>query len=991
MIGRVGRMRQVLLLLLLGASAVQAQVDPRGSARTLRTAHFRVHFEPSHEAMARRAAAYAEQAWTMLASELAVPDVPIELLVADNLDMSNGFATPFPTNRIVVYALPPLFVPELRHYDDWLQLVILHELAHIFHLDRSRGVWGLGRKIFGRNPTLLPNGLLPSWIIEGLAVHYEAKLLGSGRLVSSEWPMIARTAALRGRVPGPDAWSLTTRRFPLGQHAYGYGAMLMSQLASRGDGDGMRRFVDAVASHPIPFRLDRNARTAFGVSFREGFRDFRDSLDALADTVRRRASGDTMRTWRALGMRWFAEQPRWESDSTLLVGVNSGQDVAGVYRAFVRDRGVFLERLSRRNTLDANAVGADGSITWGQLDFEDPYVVRSRLWRTDSRGDETHIDGTRRLLLPDVRADGEVLAVRAVAGTTELVRMSRDGVVRTLVAGALDTAYTEPRWSPDGARLVAIRVLRGGTQQVVLLDTLGRVTDVVSSARGISSVPTFTADGARVIWAGDRTGSLQLEVADARDGAGATVRTLTRSLTGIGSPAVSPRGDRVAALEYTLEGLQLVVLPMHEGDVFVAADRMPGTVPYAAESRAAPVVPDSSPSTPYRAARQLVPRWWMPIVSEGSDGAATYGFSSSSSDIRRRHAWSAQLTRHPNRGELEGNAAWRVSALPRVGGWQPVADASGAQLWDRFALFDSLRTAVGALHRRAQIASMALTLSRPRVRASSSVSLGAQVEQRDYATTPVPLLGALDPVFARGTRYPSVFASGSYSNTMRAGRAISLEDGFSVSGAVQRRWREDRPDQASWRTTGVLRGYRAFDWGGFSRHAVALRASGGVTDRHAVTELSLGGTSGTRVELLPGVQLGDPSRLFPVRGFAPGVQRGSRAVSSSVEYRAPLAMPTRGVGLVPLFLDRVSVTAFADAGRAWCDAAVRASAQAAVLCLPSGVRDGWLASAGAELSLDLGVQWDAPYRVRLGWAQPVVRPVDIARGRSVFFTLGASF
>lgn len=988
---RCARMLPVLLLLALAASAVQAQVDPRGSARTLRTAHFRVHFEPSHETMARRAAAYAEQAWTLLAAELAVPDVPIELLVADNLDVSNGFATPFPTNRIVVYALPPLFVPELRHYDDWLQLVILHELAHIFHLDRARGLWSFGRKIFGRNPTLLPNGFLPSWVIEGLAVHYEAKLLGTGRLVSSEWPMIARTAALRGRVPSPDAWSLATSRFPLGQHAYGYGAMLMSQLASRGDGDGMRRFVDAVASHPIPFRPNRNARVAFGESFSTAFDGFRDSLDALADTVRGRSRTDTLRTVRAAGMTWFAEQPRWESDSTLLVSVNNGEDVSGVYRAFVRSTGMSLERLSRRNTLDANAIGADGTLVWGQLDFEDPYVVRSRLWRTDPSGHEAAIDNTRRVLLPDVRADGEVVAVRAVAGSTDLVRVGREGVVRTLLAGVLDTAYTEPRWSPDGTRLVAIRALRGGTQQVVLLDTLGRVTDVVSSARGISSVPTFTADGARVLWAGDRTGSLQLEVADARDGAGATVRTLTRSLTGIGSPSVSPRGDRVAALEYTLEGLQLVVLPMHEGYVFTPSDRMPGTVPYAAVSRAEPVVPDSAPSTPYRAWRQLVPRWWMPIVSEGSDGASTYGLSSSSSDIRRRHAWSAQLTRHPRLGETEGNAAWRFSALPRVGSWQPVADASGAQLWDRFALFDSARAEVGTLQRRSQFASLALTLSRPRIRASSSVSFGAQVEQRDYSTTPAPLLGGLDPVFARGTRYPSVFASGSYSNTMRAGRAISLEDGVSVSGAVQRRWREDRPEQASWRTTGVVRGYKAFDWGGFARHALALRASGGVTDRNAATELSLGGTSGTRVELLPGVLLGDPSRLFPVRGFAPGVQRGSRAVSTSVEYRAPLAMPTRGVGLVPLFLDRVSMVAFADAGRAWCDAAVRTSAQATVLCLPSGVRDGWIASAGAELSLDLGVQWDAPYRVRLGWAQPVVRPVDIARGGTVFFTLGASF
>jgi outer membrane protein assembly factor BamA len=144
-------------------------------------------------------------------------------------------------------------------------------------------------------------------------------------------------------------------------------------------------------------------------------------------------------------------------------------------------------------------------------------------------------------------------------------------------------------------------------------------------------------------------------------------------------------------------------------------------------------------------------------------------------------------------------------------------------------------------------------------------------------------------------------------------------------------------------------------------------------------------------ELVPGVLVGDPSRQFPVRGFEPGVQRGSQVVSASAEYRAPLALITRGLGLLPLFADRLSMTAFGDAGRAWCSGTVRGTPGAAGLCLPPSVRDGWLASAGAELALDLGVQWDVPYRVRMGVAQPVVRPSDVARQTSFYFTLGSSF
>jgi hypothetical protein len=981
----------VLVALGLSAAATSsasAQVDPRGAARTLRSEHFRVHFSPEHEALARRAVAYAESAWVQLAQELAEPDAPVELLVGDNLDVSNGFATTFPTNRITVFALPPHMVPELRHYDDWLQLVITHELAHVFHIDRARGLWSLGRKVLGRNPALMPNAFLPSWVIEGLAVHYEAKFTGSGRLVSSEWPMLARAAAVRGRVPPVHSWSLTSSRFPLGQHAYGYGAMLMSQLAARED-SGMRRFVDAVASHPIPWRLDRNARAGFGVSFTEAARGFRDSLGRVGDSVRARAAGDTLRLLRAPGMTWFAAQPRWQHDSALLVSVNDGQDVAGLYRAQVQSGGLALERLSRRNSLDATAIGPDGTLTWTQLDFDDPFVLRSRLWRTDANGRESRLGDATRLFLPDVRTDGAVVAVRALAGTTELVRVQANGDVRTLTPASLDTAYTEPRWSPRGDRLVAVRLLRGGAQQVVLLDTTGRVTDVVSSARGIASVPTFTPDGARVVWSGDRTGALQLEVGEAREDGGRAVRTLTRSLTGVASPAVSPNGQRVAALEYTLDGWQLVVLPMHDG--YVDEPRMPGTRAYADTSRSLRITPDTSRAESYSPWRQLVPRWWMPVVGEGSDGGATFGVSSSGLDIRRRHAWAAQLTRHPSRGEHEGSAVWRYSALPAVSSWQPFVDANGVQYWDRFAVIDSARRPIGELQRRSQVVGAGLTLSRPRVRTSSSFTVGAQYEMRRFGTSPDTLLGGLDPIYARGTRYPSVYVSGSWANTMRAGRAISLEDGVGITGTVQRRWRDDRPGLASYRSTVAARAYKAFDWGGFSRHALAVRAAAGLTDRDATSELSLGGTSGTLAELVPGVLVGDPARLFPVRGFAPGVQRGSRVVATAFEYRAPLAMPARGVGLVPLFLDRTSVTFFGDAGRAWCDGAVREGAQAGVVCLPPGVRDGWLASVGAELALDLGVQWDAPYRVRLGWAQPVARPADVSRQGTLFFTLGSSF
>ena len=983
----------LLLVMLVGARALTAQVDPRGAYRTVRTEHFRVHFAPAHEALARRAAAYAETAWTQFAGELAIPDTPVELLVTDNVDVSNGFATPFPTNRITIFALPPTFVPELRHYDDWLQLVITHELAHIFHLDRTRGIWSLGRRIFGRNPVLLPNALLPSWVIEGLAVHYETKFTGSGRLASTEFPMLARAAALVDAVPPPDAWSLSTSRFPLGQHAYGYGAMLMNQLANSGDKLGMGVFVDEVAGHLIPFRLNRAVKASFGISVNGAFAQYRDSMARTLADVRVWSALDTVPRRTATGMTWFAAQPRWESDSTVLVAVNNGEDVAGLYRAHVNDADIRLTRLERRNSLDANAPASDGSVVYAQLDFEDPFTLRSTLWRGMPDGAEQPIAGTTRLQLPDVRrTDGAIVAVRLIAGSSELVRVAADGAVTVLAPATLDTAYTEPRWNPRGDAIVAVRVLRGGVQQILVLDTLGGITHTVSSERGVSSVPTFTPDGERVIWASDQLGNHQLLVANVRGCVTPCApRALTLSATGITAPSVAPDGSRIAALEYTLQGARMVIVPMHDGYALAEVPRLPFSAPYAATSRIEPVAPVTTPSTSYSARRQLWPRWWMPLVGEGSDGGATFGASSSGVDILGRHAWAAQSTVHPSRRELEGSAVYRFSGLPRTGPWQPFFDVSGVQTWDRFFVFDSARRNLGELKRLSRFLNAGVTFSRPRVRTNASMTLGAQLETRGYATTPDTLLSRLNPLFARGRQSPGVFVSGSWGNLMRAGRAISLEDGVNITSTVQHRWNSGNEERSTWRATGVLRGYKAVDWGGFSRHAFAARVSGGVTDRNASSELSIGGASGTLAELLPGVQVGDPSRLFPVRGFEPGVQRGSRAVTAAAEYRAPLSLVARGLGLWPLFLDGVSMSVFSDAGRAWCGADVRNTPSASVLCFLPGTRDGWLASAGAELSLDLGVQWDVPYRLRLGVAQPVVRPADVSRSGSVYFTLGSAF
>lgn len=995
--------RTVMLLsvLLTVAPIARAQVDPRGAMRTIVMPHFRVHFRPDQEALARRAALLAETAYAQLSRELAPPSGPVDLLIADNVDASNGYAQVFPTNRVVIYAVPPIALRELRFHDEWLRMVITHEMAHIFQIDRARGAWALGRAVFGRNPLFFPNAFLPSWVKEGLAVHYESKLTGSGRSVSTDFPMIARSAVRDAFVPGPQRWSLSTSQFPGGQTAYAWGSLLMQQAATQREG-GVRRYVDVTAANVVPFLLSRNSRAAFGVTFDRLFVRMTDSLRRVTAAV----PGDS--AWHTVSANgWYAAAPRWIGNDTLAWSASNGREVSGLYVAAAGGNGAAPpRRLAWRNSLDVNAPipGDDnGAMVFAQSERMDPYVVRSDLYRARGadRAGEMRLTTGARLAQPDVRADGNIVAVQLGGDRTRLVRVSATG--ESIVPITPDVAserWAEPRWSPDGQRIAAVQLLSTGEQRIVVMDVSGELQIAVAGARGVFASPSFTPDGKRLVWVSDRSGRSQLETApiaavgapldtlrwrEERD----DVRMVSSVSSGVFDPSVSPDGTRVAALFYRADGYHVSWAPLDTMGVIARSAWYPTknitdlSVPNVAElgGRA-----ESAVATRYAPLRQLVPRYWMPLIGEGRNGGATYGASTSGVDILGRHSWTANALVQPQLRETDAFASYRYAGL----GIQ-LLDVSASQDWDgTFRAVNDSGATLGFIARRRRFVTGSSTWRVPRVRRSVSATLGAQYELRDFTSDVDSALGAPNSLLRTGTRYGSFFASSSVSTARLGLRGVSVEEGFTLSGSTAYRWREDDAlGSGAWRSIASVRLYRPLNLPGFSRHVIATRATLGVAQESSTSEFSVGGTSGQSAELLPGVVVGDPSRTFSLRGVAPGTQRGIRALAGGVEYRAPLVLFRRLPSPFTLFVDRMSVTLFSDAARAWCPVALARAEN--VVCERPGERDGWLASAGAELVVDLAVQYDTPYRLRIGAAAPYVAPRDVSRGGAFYVTLGGYF
>lgn len=983
-----GRAVRTIAAILFGviapAHGAGAQVAPDLHWQTIVTEHFHVNFAPGLEAIARRAAGSAERAYSRLSGELHAPRVPLDLTVADNIDVSNGYTTVFPTNRIVIYARPTIDATSLSFLDDWIDLVVTHELTHVFHLDRTAGWWGIAQHLFGRNPFLFPNLYTPSWLDEGIAVYYESRLTGSGRIVGTDHAMVVRAQALDGDTPRLNALSASTLRYPLGQVPYAYGSLLVDFMARTAGAGKMRGFIDASAARTIPFLLNANAKRGFGISFDSGWRAWTDSIRRNAFSVA--ATSAPVHELTARG--WTAERVRWTDATHVAYADDDGRSLPALRE--VATTGGSPTVLAVRKSLDVTSILPNGARVFAEQDFVDPYTIRNDLY-LEANGRTQRLTHGARLMQPDARlrsraapADAaaiDVVAVQVTPGADRLVRVRVDGSavgITPLTGASPDTVWSEPRWSHDGRRIAAARWIHGGETEIVILDTTGREVKGVGRAHAVTGAPSWAPDDRAIYFTSDRTGRASLYRASVDDG---SLLMVAQSATGLFESEPSPDGTQLATLHYRGDGFHVALVPA-QGD-FRAADSASVLPP----SRHDTTVTIDAPAQRYSSLRSLLPRYWLPSIEQSDNLRPMYGFITSGSDVIGRHTYELQATYEPRREEPNWNSSYQYAGFGN-----PVLGVTTQEDWQHGVVTGTApsgaKVNAGTLARRRLIVDAALTMLRPRVNTNSYLSVGVESEWHDYRTEPRSLLLRLDTAFLRTYTYPALFVNAGWSNARMPDLALSREDGVTIAASARERWRTDDPSATtSAMVLGVASAYKSLDLPGFAHHVLALRLAAGWEDKNAAEALDAGGISGSTLEIAPGVTLGDPQRTFFARGFPAGIQEGTVALGANLEYRAPIVLPSAGLMMLPVFFQRVSAVLFGDAATAWCPYGISGSA----VCPSFAARD-FMASAGAELHVDAAYEYDVPYRFRLGVATPLVGRRYFGQGNvAVYFALGLAF
>jgi hypothetical protein len=501
--------------------------------------------------------------------------------------------------------------------------------------------------------------------------------------------------------------------------------------------------------------------------------------------------------------------------------------------------------------------------------------------------------------------------------------------------------------------------------------------------RASNSQAEWALDDAAIVYASDRTGVSQLYAervaGDARE---PSVR-LTDVTTGIFWPAISRDGKSIAAVQWESDGYHLGVAPLGrvlQGPTGGAVRIAKADVPKAGSAKAdtaaePPPLASTAIAHGYSPWRSLLPRYWLPLIGQNDFGDYTVGAFTSGNDVVNRHAYAAQVLVDFARSQHTAQASYRYAGLG-----QPVLQADVQQYWDAYRALDSAGDFVGNLFRRTRDLDVGVTFSRPRVRTNAYVSVFGTYEQRDYTSDPAPLVSQIVGLENPALRYWMLSSSAGWSNAQASALSISPEDGMSIGVTGRLKWFESGGPIASKNISAAFTAYKSLDMGSFARHVIAVRAAVGVSDGAELNEFDLGGASGANIAALPGLSLG-ARRTFAVRGFPVGIESGTRIVAGSLEYRLPFTRHEHGFGLWPVFLDRTSLSLFGDAGSA-----------SGGFGTTGSLADNWIASAGAELGINLAVPYDVPYLLRIGVAAPVVNHSALGvRAASVYVRLGFSF
>jgi len=879
------------------------RLDPSLKWQVLETEHFSIIFPPGMEGLAQEAARLAEEAWQYWKKELKyIPPGKTAIVIVPGADFDLGGASTMPQNEIMIGT------SEARTFSEWLnsrgpsglEQVIYHEYGHIVDIGKVSGFSRFLRDLFGS--IVMPNGFKPGFFIEGVVISAEYRRSGASRSNDPRDAMYLRTMWLHDLLPGLDRasqYGYDRLGWPSSYMLnHDYGAWLLRYLAEEYGPEKIAEIDRLNAESPLTtlsmgFLTDFGGvlHKALGVSPKEFFAGFQKWLGERFKPQLERVEAEGIVEGKRLGkLAYWNNDPAWSPD---------GHWIAYYHYDRLRQPGL-------------------------------------RLIRPDGRGDHqiTSFEPGLEFFRPQFWAPA-------------------------------------PAWSPDGTELVYSKLKRYKRYYIygdLYLYNLATGKERKLNHKARAYHPVFFPDGSRILFAKQRWGeqSPVLAIFDLESGKETILQEFPDDFL-IDSFAVSPDGSQIALSAWRWGGYQdIYLMPSAGGELTPitqdrAGDFDPAWSPdghfllFSSDRDGINNLYAYEPATgKFYKITNVTTGAFAPDVSADGKRIIYIGYTNEGYDLRLLDfdptSWKEvelakeELPKWPGWPELD-SPVHPYDPLPslRPKFWLPIITPEGAglvtsgvdylfhhdytlvagydwqnrqpfylfnyttnQFWPEFSL-ELEQNSAGSRQR--------LQLTLPLIdKLASSLELSLGYESRDF-----------------GRKEGLLEIAGEFNhhggldlNRKEEGLSVELRWGrFAGADVEGTHWKlivEHQEWRQPPREDGSRYGYRMIY---------------GLSD------------------LPEGFAIGGHEGQFRLRGFDPGVLKGPEALVVNLEYRFPIANIERGLGLWPLFLNRIEGSLFTDFGAAGKDLGF----EDFKFGFGGELRPQLILAYGLPLELRLGVAW----------------------------------
>ncbi|MDX8381753.1 MAG: hypothetical protein R8M14_06535 [Ghiorsea sp.] len=932
--------------------------DSQLTWETQESAHFRVHFRNDEQTVADKVLGISESVYQRLTPIFNWhPLDKTDIVLSDEVDLSNGFAGPVPANRMTLFVNHPNHVNSLEDHAGWFELLISHEFVHILQLDKAKGSPNGGRNVFGRFPLLFPNLYQPAWMLEGMATYFETdKDKGIGRGQSAYFEMMMRMEVAHGIKPLRQVnQPLVT--WPIGNSRYLYGVYFYQFIAFTYGEETLMKLVESYSDHLIPFRINGVYEDVLGKDLSTLWDEFetylhtqfdsqikvlkQQAMNAPSSSQQLTSSGDDKRSLHQAkdGRIFFVQDHLTTGSSVMMIQGNGINPVAQVIADV--HAGARLDWHENSGLLVAQPELCHQANTYFDLYHMDA-----------NTGQETRLTHCQRYIFATWSPDGKhIMAVKNESGQHALHLLDAHGVLQQVLwQGSDDISLSGTDWSADGELLLSSVWRKGQGWNIEVFDIKDKSWRSITTNQAIKTDAQFVLDTHDIVFSMAYEGVYNIFQWHENDG---SIDQITHVLGGAFSPMVSA-SSTLLSINYNAKGFDvsrenLIANSSVKPMVKMEKDENP------LQPKDKTLATSISPPIVYQPWDSLKPTSWFPaftISNQGAEvGATTFG-----SDVLNRHTYNL----YAGYQSVSQTPVFNIDYI--YDRWFPVLQLHAEKRENPY--YDNQNNLVALVSVQRLDAQLVFPWLKMEDSWRSHVGLSYETSDLSWLSPSYTtnFSGYKDAVWGSALVYDSRESYGRSISDFSTGSLSSLvlETGKGLQGDYS-----GHAVLASWRKYFDLSHEQVF----------AVRADVALSNQDT-RSYSLGGTINTSVTSLNIAQTITPfnKRRFALRGYnnSEVLLTGHNMALTSLEYRFPIARIERGWMAPPVGVHQVFGQVFVDTGR------LGTSLQQAKT----------YTGFGLELGADVVLFYSLPVRLQMGYAKGLDENIG---GHQAYLRLGSSF